>query len=41
MEEFSFDASDKAGQKITITAEYVRERVDSILAVTDLRKYII
>lgn len=41
MEEVSFDAPDKAGQKFEVTADYVRERVKGLLGNADLRKYIL
>ena len=41
VEEISFDAPDKAGQQVVVTAEYVRERVSDILMKSDLRKYIL
>ena len=41
VEEISFEAPDKAGETITITADYVRERVSEMLLTSDLRKYIL
>jgi ATP-dependent protease HslVU (ClpYQ) ATPase subunit len=41
MEEVSFDAPEKHGQKIEITDEYVRQRVGDLLLTSDLRKYIL
>jgi len=41
IEEVSFDASEKAGEKIVITEEYVKKRVGDLLANTDLKKYIL
>lgn len=41
VEEISFDAPDKEGQKIEISDEYVRTRVGEMLLSTDLKKYIL
>lgn len=42
VEELSFDSSDMApGTKITVTKEYVAERVGSLLKTTDLSKFIL
>ena len=41
VEEVSFDAPDKAGQRILIDEEYVRGRVSNMLLASDLRKYIL
>lgn len=41
LEEISFRASELAGQTITITAEYVRERLADILRSEDLSRYIL
>eukprot|EP01038_Epipyxis_sp_PR26KG_P009083 gene9083-12249_t len=41
IEEISFDASDKAGEKIQIDQEYVKTRVSDVLLGSDLRKYIL
>ncbi|MGB0934464.1 MAG: ATP-dependent protease ATPase subunit HslU [Alphaproteobacteria bacterium] len=41
LEEISFEASDNAGSKIEITADYVAERVGSLAKATDLAKFIL
>lgn len=41
LEEISFDASDKGGEKITITAEHVRETVGDLAKNSDLSKFIL
>lgn len=41
IEEVSFDAADKAGEKIVITEEYVKKRVGDLMTSADLRKYIL
>jgi ATP-dependent HslUV protease ATP-binding subunit HslU len=41
LEEISFTASDKPGQRIEIDAGYVRERVSSLAKNADLSKYIL
>ncbi len=41
MEEISFVAPEISGQKITITSEYVRERLKDIVADEDLSRYIL
>lgn len=41
IEEVSFDAADKAGEKIVITEEYVKKRVSDLVVNADLRKYIL
>ncbi|MBN9539267.1 MAG: HslU--HslV peptidase ATPase subunit [Alphaproteobacteria bacterium 65-37] len=41
LEEISFTASDKPGQKIEIDAAYVRERVSSLAKNTDLSKFVL
>jgi ATP-dependent HslUV protease ATP-binding subunit HslU len=41
IEDISFDASDKAGEKVEVTEEYVKKRVGDLLANTDLKKYIL
>mgnify|MGYP003706390777 CR=1 FL=1 len=41
VEEISFDAPDKSGETITITGDYVRERVSEMMLNSDLRKYIL
>jgi ATP-dependent HslUV protease ATP-binding subunit HslU len=41
LEEISFTASDKPGQKVEIDAAYVRERVSSLAKNTDLSKFVL
>jgi ATP-dependent HslUV protease ATP-binding subunit HslU len=41
IEEISFDAPEKSGQKYEVTAEYVKERVSPLLLASDLRKFIL
>lgn len=41
VEEISFDAPEKSGQKIVISAEYVQKRVADIIGNADLKKYIL
>ncbi|MEO1100459.1 MAG: ATP-dependent protease ATPase subunit HslU [Pseudomonadota bacterium] len=41
LDEISFDAPDKAGEEITITADYVREKVESLAGDADLSKFIL
>ena len=41
LEEISFTASDKPGQKITIDAAYVRERVGELAKNADLSKFVL
>jgi ATP-dependent HslUV protease ATP-binding subunit HslU len=41
LEEISFTASDRPGQKIEIDAAYVRERVSSLAKNTDLSKFVL
>jgi ATP-dependent HslUV protease ATP-binding subunit HslU len=41
VEDISFRASELAGQKFTITAEYVRERLADVLRSEDLSRYIL
>lgn len=41
LEEISFTASDKGGESITITADYVRENVEELAKATDLSKFIL
>ena len=41
LEEISFTASDRGGEKVTIDAAYVRERVSELAKNTDLSKYIL
>eukprot|EP01031_Cornospumella_fuschlensis_P037508 gene37508-45551_t len=38
MEEISFEAPDRAGQRFEVTADYVKNRVKDLLGNTDLRK---
>lgn len=41
VEELSFDAPERQGEKITVTQPYVKERVSDMLLGSDLRKYIL
>ena len=41
LDEISFTASDKAGQKITINADYVRKNLGDLVKDTDLSKFIL
>lgn len=41
LEEISFDASDKSGSKVVVTADLVEERVASLKAHADLTKFIL
>ena len=41
LEEISFTASDKAGESITITADYVRDHVEELVKSADLSKFIL
>jgi len=41
LEEISFNASDRSGEKITITAEHVRNTVGSLAKNSDLSKFIL
>ena len=41
VEEISFDAPSKRGEKIEVTEEYVKARVADLLKSSDLRKYIL
>ena len=41
LEEISFTASDRGGEEIKITAEYVREQVEDLVKSTDLSKFIL
>src|SRR5512144_722743 len=41
LDEISFDAPDRRGAKIAITAEYVRERLADVLKSEDLSRYIL
>ena len=41
LDEISFDASDRAGQTITVDAQYVRDRVEDLAKNTDLSKFIL
>lgn len=41
LEEISFNASDKGGETITITADYVREHVEDLVKSADLSKFIL
>lgn len=41
LEEISYTASDRSGEKIVITAEYVREQVEELAESADLSKFIL
>ena len=41
LEEISFNAPDLSGQEITITADYVRERLAALIEDEDLSRYIL
>jgi ATP-dependent HslUV protease ATP-binding subunit HslU len=41
LEDISFDASDKSGEKVTITAEHVRKTVGDLAKNSDLSKFIL
>ncbi|MGH1404219.1 MAG: ATP-dependent protease ATPase subunit HslU [Alphaproteobacteria bacterium] len=41
LEEISFTASDRGGETITITADYVRDSVEELVKSTDLSKFIL
>ena len=41
LEEISFTASDRSGETIKITADYVRENVEELVKSTDLSKFIL
>lgn len=41
MEELSFTAADQTGQTVTITADYVRERLGEVAGDADLSRYIL
>lgn len=41
VEEISFDASEKAGESVHVTEDYVKERVKDLRSNSDLRKYIL
>jgi len=41
LEEISFTASDRGGEEIKITAEYVREQVEELIKSADLSKFIL
>ena len=41
LEEISFEASDLAGQTITITPEYINERLNNVIEDQDLSRYIL
>lgn len=41
LEEISFSASDRKGDTVTITADYVRERVEVLISSADLSKFIL
>lgn len=41
VEDISFEAPEKAGQKILVDADYVHKRVGELIANADLKKYIL
>ena len=41
LDEISFDAAEKRGQRLVIDPKYVRERLEDVLADEDLSKYIL
>ena len=41
VEELSFEAAERPGQDVTVDASYVKERIQSLLVTSDLRKYIL
>ncbi len=41
LDEISFDASDRAGQTVTVDAQYVKDRVGDLAKNTDLSKFIL
>jgi ATP-dependent HslUV protease ATP-binding subunit HslU len=41
LDEISFEAPEKKGETITITADYVHERVSGLAADADLSKFIL
>ncbi len=41
MDEISFEATDKAGESLTINAEYVKSKLDSLVADEDLSRFIL
>jgi ATP-dependent HslUV protease ATP-binding subunit HslU len=41
LEELSFDAPDRPGEKVTVDAEYVRQRVDELSKDEDLSRFIL
>ncbi len=41
LEELSFEAEDRAGETVTVDADYVRERLGGLARDTDLSKYIL
>ena len=41
MEEISFEASDKSGEKLTVNAEYVNKYLDDLVEDEDLSRYIL
>lgn len=41
LEELSFDAPDRSGEKVVVNAEYVRERIDELCKDEDLSKFIL
>lgn len=41
VEEISFEASERQGEKIEINSDYVKKRVGDFLKTADMRKYIL
>ncbi len=41
VEEISFEASERQGEKIEVNAAYVKQRVGDLLKSADMRKYIL
>ena len=41
VEEVSYTAPDREGQRVVIDAAFVRDRVGDLLAATDMRRYIL
>ncbi len=41
VEEISFEAPEKSGQKITVDVDYVHKRVGELLGNIDLKRYIL
>ena len=41
LDDISFTATDRAGEKITIDSEYVKQNLDELVKDTDLSKFIL